>query len=276
MSTSTVPNFDRIAVPYRWLEYLTFGSALTRCRNHFLPVVTDRRHALILGDGDGRFTARLLASNPHLQANAVDLSPAMLALLTRRAYAADSTAATRLQTRVGDARRFTPDGSYDLVVTHFFLDCLSQPELNDLAMRLRPHLTPNAAWLVSDFRIPASPLRLPARALVRSLYLGFRALTNLRTAALPDHASALTSAGLIRTARSLSLAGILTTELWSADPAYTGTPEPAYIPSMQLPPQKPRTPHPVDPVPDPEPASPSLPEPDPGVFHPPIKQPSNS
>ena len=37
---------------------------------------------------------------------------------------------------------------------------------------------------------------------------------------------------------------------------------------MQLPPQRPRTDQPADPVPDPEPPSPSLPAPDPGVFHP--------
>ena len=57
-------NFDLIARPYRWLEYLTFGPALARCRNHFLPQLTDRRAALVLGDGDGRFLARLLAPTP--------------------------------------------------------------------------------------------------------------------------------------------------------------------------------------------------------------------
>jgi len=36
---------------------------------------------------------------------------------------------------------------------------------------------------------------------------------------------------------------------------------------MHLPPQRPRSAHVEDPVPDPEPPSPSLPEPDPGVFH---------
>jgi hypothetical protein len=91
-------------------------------------------------------------------------------------------------------------------------------------------------------------------------------LTGLRTTRLPNHTTALTSTGLTRTHRHLSLAGLLTTELWAS--AYTSTAQPAYIPSMQLPPQKPRTPHPLDPVPDPEPASPSLPEPDPAVFHP--------
>ena len=208
-------DFDLIAKPYRWLEYLTFGLALTRCRNHFLPALADRRRALIVGDGDGRFTARLLASNPQLEAQAVDLSPVMLALLTRRVAAAHPTARTRLRTHPADARTFVPTGPYDLVVTHFFLDCLTQHELDSFAFCLRPHLTPNALWLVSDFRIPAGFMRLPARFLVRSLYFGFRILTRLRTTGLPNHAAALASVGLICTAQHLSLGGLLTSQLWS-------------------------------------------------------------
>ena len=223
-------SFDLIAKPYRWLEYLTFGLALTRCRNHFLPALTDRRHALILGDGDGRFTAGLLASNSHLEADAVDLSPAMLALLRRRVAAAHPTAHSRLRTHLADARTFVPTGPYDLVVTHFFLDCLTQHELDSFAFCLRPHLTPNALWLVSDFRIPAGSMHLPARALVRSLYFGFRILTGLRTTRLPNHAAALAAAGLTCTAQHISLAGLLTSELWAPDnaaPSYTSAVEPA-------------------------------------------------
>jgi SAM-dependent methyltransferase len=213
------PNFDLIARPYRWLEYLTFGPALTRCRNHFLPELADRRSALALGDGDGRFLARLLAINPQLHADAVDISPAMLRLLARRAVSATPAAGTRLHTHHADALTFDPTGPYDLIVTHFFLDCLTPPELVALIARLTPHLTPNALWLVSDFRIPSGLLRLPAHILVRSLYLAFRLCTGLRTTRLPDHASALHSAGFTRIAQSLSLAGLLTTELWTYPPA---------------------------------------------------------
>jgi SAM-dependent methyltransferase len=278
MTATMTPNFDLIAAPYRFLEYLTFGPALTRCRNHFLPRLADRRRALILGDGDGRFTARLLASDTSLTADAVDLSPSMLALLTRRATSADPTAAGRLRTHVADARTFAPKGPYDLVVSHFFLDCLTQLDLESLAARIRPRLALNALWLVSEFRIPSGPLRLPAQAVVRSLYLGFRLLTGLRTTNLPNHPAALTSAGLTRTAQHLSLGGLLATELWALtpSPSFNSTAQPAYSPSMQLPPQKPRTPHPPDPVPDPEPASPSLPEPDPAVFHPAGPKPAKS
>lgn len=260
---STMANFDLIARPYRWLEYLSFGPALTRCRNHFLPQLTTRRRALVLGDGDGRFLARLLAANPNLHADAIDISPAMLGLLTRRAHHAHPTAATRLSTYNIDALSFAFTATYDLVVTHFFLDCLTRPQLDALVSRLVPHLAPGAVWLVSDFRIPAGALRLPARAVVGSLYCGFRLLTGLRTHRLPDHATAIARAGLTCRGRQLSFGGILVTELWH----YTSAALPAYTPCMHLPPQKPKTTRTPDPVPDPEPASPSLPEPDPGVFH---------
>jgi SAM-dependent methyltransferase len=271
MTAASAPNFDYIARPYRWLEYLTLGTALTRCRNTFLAQLGDRRHALVLGDGDGRFLARLLSANSRLYADAVDISPAMLRLLARRAHAAHPTAATRLRTFQTSALNFDAPSEipYDLVVTHFFLDCFTRSELDLLVRRLRSHLAPGALWVLSDFRIPHGPLRWPARALIRSLYCAFRILTGLRTDRLPDYTATLTSAGFVRTARQLSFGGILGAELWvlSRSRPARETPNRRIFPNMQLPPQK-HTPHVPDPVPDPEPASPSLPGPDPGVYHP--------
>jgi len=259
-------NFDFIARPYRSLEALTFGGALQRCRTHFVPRLLDRRQALVLGDGDGRFLAGLLAANPHLQADAVDISASMLRLLRRRAEAATPNTSRRLRVHHTSALTFMPERSYDLVATHFFLDCLTQPELDALCRRLQPHLTPRALWLVSDFWIPTGPMRWPARALIRALYLGFRLLTGLRTTALPDHAAALTAAGLNRIAHHHSFGGILTAELWQLDANRDRSQE---YTSPMLPPQRlSLKSRPIDdPLPDPEPASPSLPGPDPGVFH---------
>ncbi len=205
----TAPNFDSIARPYRLLEYLALGPLLQRTRTHFLPRLQDRRHALLLGDGDGRFLARLLQQSPTLHAEAVDISAVMLTLLRRR-----NPDHTRLRTYHLSALTFLPATPPDLLVTHFFLDCLSQPDLDRLATRLVPTLAPGAIWLLSDFRIPPGPLRLPACAYIRLLYLAFRLLTGLRTTHLPDHAPALTRAGLTRIAHHHRLFGLLTTELW--------------------------------------------------------------
>ena len=210
----TQPNFNRIARLYRWLEYLTLGTALENCRTHYLPQLLDRRHALVLGDGDGRFLAQLLASNPDLHADAVDTSATMLQLLRQHCEAATPNTTTRLRTQHANALTIPLEDSYDLVVTHFFLDCLTQPDLDTLISRINPTLTPGALWLISDFRIPNGLMRLPARLLVRSLYLAFRLLTGLRTTHLPDYATPLTQAGLNRVAHQHRLAGLLTTELW--------------------------------------------------------------
>ena len=215
-----VPNFNFIARPYRWLEYLTLGKALENCRAYFLPQLRNCRRALVLGDGDGRFLRALLAANPQLHAEAADASATMLQLLRRNCRAS----AGRLETHHASALDFPPTGPYDLVVTHFFLDCLSQREVDTLAARIAPSLAPQALWLISDFRIPSGFMRLPARLLVRSLYFAFRILTGLRTTRLPDHSSALASAGMIPVAYRHSLAGLLTTELWQFSPATLQTP----------------------------------------------------
>ncbi|SNT24352.1 Methyltransferase domain-containing protein [Granulicella rosea] len=204
-------NFDPVAKPYRTLERLTLGRALERTREHYLPRLTHARKVLAVGDGDGRFLAKLLRQNSQLEADAVDTSAKMLAQLRFRCRSDEN----RLHLFRQDALTFQPKTQYDLIATHFFLDCLTQPQVEQLTATLVPSLNEGGLWLVSDFRIPpAGPMRWPARLLVRGLYLAFRILTGLRVTQLPAHERALASAGLTRVAQRLFLGGLLTTELW--------------------------------------------------------------
>ena len=213
-------NFDSIARPYRWLEYLTFGPYLERCRFHFLDQLSTRRRALILGDGDGRFTARLLAANPQITIDAVDSSAAMLHLLTERAAQLGPSAAQRLRTIHCDSTGLPPEsGHYDLVVTHFFLDCLAEDDLNTLVAQIHPHLAPGANWLVSEFAIPPTqPAAALARIVIATLYRAFRILTGLKTQKLPDYACAFRQSGFSITGRKSFLGGLLVAELWRLNP----------------------------------------------------------
>ena len=210
--TKAEPNFDAVARPYRWMEYATFGRALERCRMHFLPRLLDRKRALVLGDGDGRFTAALVTANPAAEVDAVDTSGAMLRLLRRKCV----DAGARVRTHQMSALSFLPEASYDLIVSHFFLDCLTQAEVEALVARLTPHLAAGGVWVVSEFRIREGWLEWPARMLVGALYGAFRLLTGLRTNRLPDHAAAFAAVGFVWVARHDSLGGLLRTELWRA------------------------------------------------------------
>ena len=60
-------NADPIASSYRWLEYAAFGLALEHARFDFLSHAAAARRVLILGEGDGRFLARLLRCNRQRQ-----------------------------------------------------------------------------------------------------------------------------------------------------------------------------------------------------------------
>jgi SAM-dependent methyltransferase len=210
------PNFNRLARLYLWMELLSFGLWLSLTRQTFLPRLGQARRALVLGDGDGRFSAKLLCANSQVRITAVDASSAMLAALTRRAGRHHS----RVETQKADIRTWFPPAAlepYDLIATHFFLDCLTTPEVQSLASRLRSASTPNALWVVSDFAVPDSAFgRFLAFPIVTSLYLSFAVLTGLAVRRLPDHATALTGAGFTLLKRRSRLAGLLIAELWSA------------------------------------------------------------
>lgn len=207
------PNFDILAGPYRWLEYFSFGPFLWRCRAHFLPQLSRGRRALLLGDGDGRFTAELLCRNDRIAVHAVDLSPTMIQTVEVAARAHSS----RVTTEIADLRMWSPAPAsrYDLVVSHFFLDCLTPGEVAALAQRLATSVAPGALWLVSDFAVPQTIFgALFARPLVSGLYLAFRYLTGLRVRALPDHARALADAGWMLKSEHTWLNGLLVSQLW--------------------------------------------------------------
>jgi ubiquinone/menaquinone biosynthesis C-methylase UbiE len=215
LTTPTQPNFDRIATIYRWAEYISLGPLLQRTRTRLLTQLGNPRHALVLGDGDGRFVEQLLLRYPQCTALAADISAAMLDKLRRRCLHSVPNAATRLTTLQRSALEIDPPPSTDLVVTHFLLDCFTQPNVDALTARIASQLTPGALWLVSDFALPANQLLRPfARLYIASLYTAFRVLTGLRVRQLPDPQSSLYRSGMRRITRVTLLGGLLYTELW--------------------------------------------------------------
>lgn len=268
--------FDRVARVYRAMEYLSFGPMLERCRFAHLPALNLVRRALVIGDGDGRFTARLLDSNPSVQIDAIDASPAMLRLLERRA--ARRGAPPRTRTFCADARSFTPHlRNYDLVVTHFFLDCLSAAETADLIRRIRLHLAPGARWLVSEFQVPEqSRLRSAcARSLIAILYTAFRLLTGLSIRTIPPWRELLRQSGFSPAATQALLGEVLVSELWEFHSATARDSLPSHEPyamARNHDMNAQRIPG-IDPGPVPTPEPPSEPEPVPAPGPPPEPDP---
>lgn len=199
-------NCDPIARWYRWLEYLGFGRALERRRNAFLSDVADARRALVLGDGDGRFLARLVRVM-HGAIDYVDVSPGMLALARGRA-------GDGVHYILGDALTIPlPAREYDLIVTHFFLDCFNDQDAAALVNKVADAAAPRARWLISEFRAASWWSRL----CIGALYIFFRITTGLQTQRLIDHHSLLRQRGFAIERSETARAGLLTSELWRLD-----------------------------------------------------------
>ncbi|WP_020473719.1 class I SAM-dependent methyltransferase [Zavarzinella formosa] len=208
------PCFDILAPHYVWIEAVTFGGLLQWCRTALVDQLTEVRRVLVLGEGDGRFVNAFLLRNPNAALDVVDASPEMVARARQRLTGLPG--ARNVRWHVGDARRFEPDGPpYDLIVTNFFLDCLTAAELQTLVERLARHLEPGGRWLVGDFALPASRLkRIGAHAALAVMYLCFKVVTRIPAGRLEDPGPVLLAHGLTPEQVEHRLGGFLVASLW--------------------------------------------------------------
>jgi ubiquinone/menaquinone biosynthesis C-methylase UbiE len=204
-------NCDRIAPVYEWLENAAFNGLLQRMRVHFLERAAAARRVLLLGEGNGRFLAECLRVCPRAEVEVVDSSEEMIAQARRRIGATTRVRFIHLDV-------LSPElscTSYDVIATHFFLDCLRQEEVNQLAMAVSRILAPDGLWLVSEFAVPRRGWRrIRARLWLAVLYRFFRLTTGLEARRLPDYRSALLRAGLTCESRVERSAGFVTSEIW--------------------------------------------------------------
>ncbi len=209
-------NCDRISRFYNALEHLSFGNYLENCRTAFLAEMAKSRNAIVCGGGDGRFLARLLRANPHVEVDYVKLSPQMVRLAEQRVASIGHAFLERVKFHVVDILEFGQrPGGYDLIVTHFFLDCFSDLELAHVVLHLAGCAAPDARWVVADFCEADGPVgRIWTRAVIRSLYAAFKFTTGLRVTRLPDYMAALAREGFLLRAEKTALKGLLRSSLW--------------------------------------------------------------
>jgi ubiquinone/menaquinone biosynthesis C-methylase UbiE len=205
--------FDHLARLYFWMEYLSFGPYLQRCRCLRLPQINHRKRALVYGDGDGRFLKELARVAAALQITAVDASEAMLRRARLTAYAS-------VQWEHADARQWEPPRNrFDLIVSHFFLDCFDEEEIAGIVSRVNAVAADDAVWVVSEFAIPGGPFSGRAgRLIVGALYLAFGWMTGLTVRQLPNYAGVLRRAGWQRDDRRQLLRGLVVSEVWRRTP----------------------------------------------------------
>jgi ubiquinone/menaquinone biosynthesis C-methylase UbiE len=206
--------FDRVARIYRWMEYFSFGSYLQQCRIFRIDEMALCRRALLYGDGDGRFLSELARRLPQIEVAAVDASREMLHQAAQRMPFRANVRLIQADALEYDVGHL-PEAPFDLIVTHFFLDCFDEAEIASLLSRVDAATQENALWVVSEFAIPSrNPARLVGMFIVRALYLAFGLLTGLSARRLPDYGQVMQEAGWRLENRRELLFGLLVSERW--------------------------------------------------------------
>jgi ubiquinone/menaquinone biosynthesis C-methylase UbiE len=212
-------SFDALAPWYRTLEWIAFGDELQRCRVACLGEIGAPHRVLVVGEGNGRFLTELLLLYPEVEVDCLDASQRMLQLARKRLERELPGQLERVRFLHQDITLWAAhEHSYDLLVTHFFLDCFPKAELTGIVRKLARVATSDASWVLADFRVPRQGVvRLRACGWLAAMYLFFRITTRIEASELVDPTPLMRADGFVLARQHLFRNGMLKSELWRRD-----------------------------------------------------------
>lgn len=209
-------SFDRIAPFYRAIEGIFAAGFLQRSRLAFLDEISKPVHALFVGEGNGRCLAEFVKSHPHAHFTCLDASSAMLKLAEKRVAKLQTGSVDFVHT---DLLAWRTDQKFDLIVSHYFLDCFDAEGLAKVIPHLAAVATPDARWLIADFHQPPTGMRKGFAAfLLTALYRFFGLATGLATRQLVAPDPFLHQAGFQKIRRRSFACGLIQCDLWKISP----------------------------------------------------------
>lgn len=207
-----IVSFDHLAPHYRWMEAVTAGPLLQRARTTWLDAIEGRQQVLCAGEGPGRFLDALVSRHPSVAATYLDASPGMARVAQRRVHGS-SGEVHWLQVDV--TTWDPPPRVFDVIATHFMLDCFAPSTLRSVVHRLAAAATHDAIWLVTDFAVPPRGLlRWRAQAMLAVMYASFRATTGIDASVLTEPDEYLQLEGFRLAGRRTSSLGLIRADLW--------------------------------------------------------------
>lgn len=104
---------------------------------------------------------------------------------------------------------------YDVICSHFFLDCFDTATVSDLVANISRASKTHSLWIISDFRqLEKGWRKFFSKVWLATMYFFFRLATRLKTTSLPDYSTALRAHGFTLENQSTSLFGFIASERW--------------------------------------------------------------
>ena len=207
-------SFDLVAPYYDHLAKLVFGNSLYNSQITFLNAIPENSRVLIIGGGSGWIIEPVLLAAKQATLLYLEASAKMLALAEHKI--AHHPLAAQVEWRLGTEENIKPAEKFDVIITNFFLDLFSEPELRNLTSLLNNALQKDGLWLAVDFVKPSGSFlkRLGARLFIRSMYIFFRLTCHISGKTLPDWENQLRRHALKEVKSAYFYGGLIKSSVW--------------------------------------------------------------
>lgn len=192
------------------MEAAAAGRKLQRCRLAFLDAIPAPRRVLLAGEGHGRFLPECIRRFPEAEIVVVDSSSKMLEI------AKSKVGTGRVEFIHADLLDGLPlHADFDLIVTHFFLDCFSEDAVAAIVSNLGKVASSDAQWLLADFQVSSGRFaKIRNQCILWLLYRFFRISCGLEAGSLVAPEPHLAAAGFLLHRRVTYDWGLLKSEWW--------------------------------------------------------------
>ena len=185
-------SFDQLAGVYDILSYLAFQGNIQRSQQYFLPTIPEDADVLFLGGGTGFLLPYLFQLNKIRRITYIEASIQMLTKAKKTVATYQKDHPEQLVPIIdfihGSEKQIPEKALYSAVITNFVLDMYSDHALPHLMQRVHQHVTADAYWLFTDFRVSTRLLhRLWQRPLLSIMFWFFRLTAGLSSQHLPDY-----------------------------------------------------------------------------------------
>ena len=205
-------DFSVLAPIYDLLGSVVFMGALHKSQVELIQHIPNSEKVLILGGGTGKFLVDLLKANSFKSVTYVDVSPGMISKAKKKLKRLDT--GTEVNFICGGLEDI-PVEKYDLICTHYFLDCFEEGALSSVMLHLKSYMKADGKWHFSDFYLDETSSFLRKR-FVSFLYWFFRISCGLKVRSLADFTKAFKEINFKLEREKYFKKGLLRTAIYSS------------------------------------------------------------
>ena len=179
-------DFNKVANVYDALVKLVFGKKLAIAQQTWLPEIQEGSRVLVMGGGTGKILEWLFETHNELNVVYVEAAEKMLEQTQKRQFPK-----AQVELILGTESDI-PSGSYDYIITNFFLDVFKPQKLESICQQLHSVLKTGGHLICTDFRETG---KFRHQLTIALMHWFFRAVSGLESSKLQDLQAQLANTG---------------------------------------------------------------------------------